>query len=435
VPHPLYADSSVRHAQTLRTAVGNPYINGKDTKGRTYKTTFGNLVKMPKGHDYEVDRSPDLPESIDGIVRTDGQPGDWDTGIGNMSDGPYCGKPDEGNLAWHFYNQNQGEWDYVHPYYTWKYEDTLDTFFSPNRQMTSPVMFGSLLAGRARDWQTLAFSPNPAGDNHPGNSVGPKDHLLLDLFHMPIVEPYAISEPFSTAGKVNLNCKLAPFPWVKRTTALRATLHASRVTAVPAADVEIYKDGANEKPITKNYRYRVNRDETVKGIENVFADYQRLGPDHGFFKSASDICERIIYPDGATNAGTIRFDASENGIRQFWKQNTLTGDNVREKPYADLLPRLTTKSNTFTIHLRVQTLRQRRGSNGADYRQWHQTDDAIVGEYRGETTIERYIDPDDRRFDRSNSVTVSKRDFIDVDKSSLESAYRFRVIDAKRFLP
>lgn len=434
-PHPLYGNSSTRHAQTLRTAVGNPYMNGRDLLNRVYRTRFGNLVAMPAGHDYEVDRSPDLPEGLDGVVRTDGLPGDWDTGIGNMSDGPYCGKPDEGNLAWRRFNQNEGRWDYVHPYYAFKFEDTLDTFFSPNRQMSSPVMFGSLLAGRARDWQTLAFSPNPAGENHPGNTGGLKDHLLLDLFHMPIVEPYAISEPFSTAGKVNLNFQLAPFPWIKRTTALRAVLHASRVTAVPAQDVEIYKDGMNQKPITKNYRYRVNRDETIKGLENVFEDYRRLGPDRGFFKSASDICERFLYPESPTNAGTIHFDQSENGIRTFWKLNTLTGDNLREKPYSDLMPRLTTKSNSFTVHFRVQTLRQRSSTDEARYREWRATENTVVGEYRGETSIERYIDPDDRRFDRANTVTVRERDFLDVDRQSLEGAYRFRVVSSKRFLP
>jgi hypothetical protein len=114
--------------------------------------------------------------------------------------------------------------------------------------MTSAVLFGSLSIGPAHPWETLAFSPNPAGEKHRGLTVEPKDHLLLDLFHMPIVEPYAISEPFSTAGKVNLNFELAGFPWIRRSTALRAVLHATRVTAVPADDVDIYKQG-QDKPL------------------------------------------------------------------------------------------------------------------------------------------------------------------------------------------
>ncbi len=75
-----------------------------------------------------------------------------------------------------------------------------------------------------RPWQTLLFCPNPASEAnnsgapiHPGfgwtasaatNAPPykiPPDHALLDFFTMPIVQPYAISEPFSTAGKVNMN--------------------------------------------------------------------------------------------------------------------------------------------------------------------------------------------------------------------------------------
>ena len=370
---------------------------------------------------------------MNGVVRTDGQPGDFDTGVGNLPDGPYAGKPDEGNLAWRILNQDEGKWDYVHPYYAWKWEDSLDTFFSPNRQMTSAVLFGSIPAGRVRPWETLAFSPNPAGDGHRGLVEEPKDHLLLDLFHMPIVEPYAISEPFSTAGKVNLNFQLAGFPWIKRTTALRAVLHATRVTAVPAEDVDIYKQGEDKPALTKNYRYRVDRDETIKGIESVFAEYRRLGPDHGFFKSASDICERFLYPAGKTNAGEVKWTVGESAIRAFWKKNTLTGDNVRERPYAELLPRLTTKSNIYTVHYRVQNIRQRTSANDAGYRQWTETPGAVTGEYRGSTTIERYLDPDDRRFDSSNSATKKNGDFVDIDKQSLEPAYRFRIIGSQAF--
>ena len=70
------------------------------------------------------------------------------------------------------------------------------------------LMFGSLPTQTldGRPWQTLLFRPaaEPVATPHPG-SLPPHDHYLLDFFHMPIVEPYAISEPFSTAGKVNLD--------------------------------------------------------------------------------------------------------------------------------------------------------------------------------------------------------------------------------------
>jgi hypothetical protein len=46
------------------------------------------------------------------------------------------------------------------------------------------------------------------------------DHLMLDLFWMPAVEPYAISDSFSTAGKINLNYQIQPFTYIDRNTAL-----------------------------------------------------------------------------------------------------------------------------------------------------------------------------------------------------------------------
>jgi uncharacterized protein (TIGR02600 family) len=291
-------------------------------------------------------------------------------------------------------------------------------------------MFGSLTARRS-GWETLLFCPNPAGDNHPG-ARSPRDHLLLDLFTMPVVEPYAISEPFSTAGKVNLNYPMAPFGYIKRTTALRAALHSLRVTALPQTIVDRYKSRDNPE----NYRYLVDRDQTLRAFDDFFASYKA---DHntGFFKSASEICDRYFYPKGATHAGTVTYDGkSETAIRNFWNNSRLTGDNVREKPYADLYPRITTKSNTYTVHYRVQTLR-RRPYNGpaageeAYYRQWDETRDAVVGEFRGSTTIERYLDPVDERF----KTTYTKGDRIDVEKESLEDAYRFRVIYNQRFSP
>ncbi|MEI9896337.1 MAG: hypothetical protein WDN28_21350 [Chthoniobacter sp.] len=61
----------------------------------------------------------------------------------------------------------------------------------------------------------------------------PRDLLLLDLFWMPVAQPYAISEPFSTAGKVNMNYDILPFRYIKRRTALNAVLADARVTAIP----------------------------------------------------------------------------------------------------------------------------------------------------------------------------------------------------------
>ena len=50
----------------------------------------------------------------------------------------------------------------------------------------------------------------------------------------------------------------------------------------------------------------------------------------------------------------------------------------------------------------------------------------MTGEYRGATTLERYLDPGDDRL-----VAAAN----DPDTKSLEPLYRFRVTETKRFAP
>jgi len=361
--------------------------------------------------------------------------------LGDSPDGAYGGKADEGALPKRRFNPNNQQNEIIEPYYGKHEYDGYDrdeapddTFFSPNRQIPSPVMFGSLLA-RGRGWETLLFSPNPAGESHPG-LASPRDHLLLDLFTMPVVEPYAISEPFSTAGKVNLNYQIMPFGYLKRSTALRAALQSVRVTAIPqtrAADYKFKDDTA--APTMPNVRYLVDRNETLRAFEDYFAEFKN-NKSKGFFKSASEICDRFLYPNGDTHAGKILYrNKSEQMVQQtFWAKSALTGDNLREKPYADLYPRLTTRSNTYTVHYRAQTLRQRqfdgKGKEDAHYATWDENRDSVLSELRGHTTIERYLDPEDKRF-----RVDAKGDRTDVERQSLEDAYRFRIIYHKRFSP
>ena len=127
--------------------------------------------------------------------------------------------------------------------------------------------------------------------------------------------------------------------------------------------------------------------------------------------------------------------AAENTIWKFWYTSSngaghyLTGDNCREKPYSDLYPRVTTKSNTYTVHVRVQTLRQTAGPTG-DLTKWHEGKDEVVGEYRGAITIERYIDPDDPLL--TSYVGLNGAAF---GTKSLEPLYRFRIVNTKKFAP
>lgn len=424
-PHPDYHTSSPR-AETLRRGDGAYY----------FESPPGALLELPRGKNYSRNKAPDLPAGLI-AKRQDGKAADFDTGIGNYPDGGYSGKPDEGNVLTKLFDPQQQKWVHVEPYFNTGAEDhpPMDTFFSPSRQIPSAVMFGSLLSS-GRGWETLAFSPHPAGENHPGLK-SPRDHLLLDLFTMPVVEPYAISEPFSTAGKVNLNYQIMPFGYLKRSTALRAALQSVRVTAIPQANAPEYKYDLREgeTPKMPNARYLVDRDETLRAFEEFFAEY-KTDRNRGFFKSATEICDRFLYPKGETHVGKIPYRAKgEAPIRQsFWANSALTGDNVREKPYADLYPRLTTKSNTYTVHYRVQTLRQRPPAAGEDeaahYAKWDESRDGVLSELRGHTTIERYLDPEDKRFSPAYNGEQ-----LDVEKQSLEDAYRFRIIYHKRFSP
>ena len=458
-PHPDY-DSSKFRAQTLRYGNGGFYFDPNNALYAEAPTTTsdpanGFLVKLPAGTKYRPAYGPDLVPKTKGgvpfvVTRADGGAADFDTGVGSFPDGAFAGKADEGNVAEYWYHPATGEKLYVEPYFsTHIYDPPLDTYFSPNRQVPGPVMFGSLIAPQDEwskaGWKTLLFCPNPAGAGHPG-AQSPADHLLLDLFTMPVVEPYAISEPFSTAGKVNLNYQMVPFSYIKRTTALRAALHSVRVTAIPQSFIDGskqlkykgFQDAAKEEP-TENFRYLVDRDETLRGFDAFFDKY-KTNKNDGFFKSASQLCERYLYPKGSPNDGVgtpIKYTTGEGGIKAFWDRNAVTGDNVREKPYADLYPRITTKSNTFTVHYRVQSIRQRNytgNPTGADayYRTFDESRDQVMSELRGEATIERYLDPEDARF---QSTYTPATDRIDVERQSLETAYRFRVISNKRFSP
>src|SRR6202042_1592408 len=84
---------------------------------------------------------------------------------------------------------------------------------------------------------------------HPG-AASPPDHLILDNFWMPVVEPYAISTCMATAGKINLNDQITPFTYLHRNTALRALLQDLRVPAISATKAQEYKtrDATHPKP-------------------------------------------------------------------------------------------------------------------------------------------------------------------------------------------
>jgi len=101
----------------------------------------------------------------------------------------------------------------------------------------------------------------------------------------------------------------------------------------------------------------------------------------------------------------------------------LTGDNVKERPYANMQPRLTTKSNVFKVHMIVQTLKKAR-SVAPDIVDFEK--DKPTGTWRGSAIIERFIDPSDNKIpDYFNDPNMQQ--------PSLENFYNYRVLHIKQF--
>lgn len=387
------------------------------------------------GPAYAPESFPAVGLGTQGAFLTDStgtpQPGDWDTGAGNLEDGPYIGKPDEGNGILANTNPIARDTNATSIYYSRsRAGDEGGATYSPNREISSAVIFGSLPTGikpsdsiNARPWQTLLFCANPAaGTKHPGfgvpvvapsNPLTPPsppyttipDFFLMDLFTMPIVEPYAISEPLSSQGKVNMNYQIAPFTYITRNTAVRAVMKSTRFMAIPSSAHALanYKTSQYLTPkenLTSGYQYRynINPDENI-GTLKAFKDRFDKGD---IFRSAAEICGVPLVPstDPAQKydpAVPKNITSDPSSLKAFWDNCRLTGDNVREQPYGDLYPRLTTKSNTFTVHLRVQTLKKAPGTNATTFVDPTEKSagikDIITAEYRGSYQIERYVDP------------------------------------------
>jgi uncharacterized protein (TIGR02600 family) len=425
--HPLYDDPTKRMAHSFRTGNGLFFSGGGGgffvqpsgfNSATTYQSRF--LPEVPR------DAFAAQPGNFDYIIQPYGgsvgmrpgaTPGDWDNGVGTMLDGPFINKPDEGAFI-----TNSGNVPYFQEIQTFK--NLPSQHFSPNRQVPSAAMFGSLpsgIFGTQIPYRTLLFRPDPLeGTNrsHFG-SLAPKDHLFLDLFHMPVVEPYAISEPFSTAGKINMNYQIQPFTYIKRNTGLRSVLMSERLLIIPNSALTV--SGAT---VTSNYkrtdggffnlRFPIQLDRTLEQFEERFTSGD-------LFRSASEICDIHLVPDdGSTTLSQMRNFAS------FWETRLLTGDNSKERPYANIYPRLTTKSNTFTVHYRVQALRQSPSSTPGT---WNEDRDKVMGEFRGSTTIERFINPNNKDIP---DYASSSDPFAENDLSKF---YQWRVINTRQFSP
>ncbi len=463
-----------------------------------YSGSYGSLIG-PAGAGYYVSSNPGrvclypcVPRGLSStqvvLANSTTSPGDWDTGPGNQTDGPYINKPDESNAGYQggFTTGSSQYGGGITP-------EEQGTTYSPNRMISSAVAFGSLptgidpsitgtvttaatgaqSAGGLRPWQTLLFCPNPSSESnnsgnpiHPGfgsNSSGtttappftlPPDYAFLDFFTMPIVEPYAISEPFSTAGKVNMNYQIVPFTYLTRDTAVRAVLKSVRMMVIPLNNggggtvssvnygTVSYKAPGTSPP---DYRYTLNPDEvtgTLAGFQNRFSNGD-------IFRSAAEICGLYLIPQyqvnwNSTSGGETvsttappsavpttftSASAMSSAMNTWWKSYALTGDNLREEPYGYIYPRLTTKSNTYTVHVWTQTLKKTSTTNPA---QFVDNVDQVTSEFRGSYIVQRYLDPNSSSLVTTDGTSPANPETY---ANSMVGPYKYRVIGTKRFAP
>lgn len=373
--------------------------------------------------------------------------GDFDNGVAAAVDGPYMNYPDEGNRRDYFTNLTNQPVGAIP-----------GQRISPNFLVRSPVDFGSIPTGLQNrvPWQTLRFRPDPLmndprwkmrnrnSEPPPGlpfaNFCGPKDHFFLDMFWMPVVEPWSISEPFSTKGTINLNQQILPFLYIDRTTALHALLRGERMLAIPNAAAGNYKRPPNFNP-DKTYRYFVNAEETVRQFNRRYKEGKDAeGFDMAFnvFRSASEICEMWLVPDKNGNeydgAGqwNLEYTFRRNGVNSnsngFWDERLPTGDNSRERPYANLYPRVTVRSNVFKLHLVAQTLQKATSNNPKTF---DSVIDSVTAEWRGSCMIERSINPRDPALNNVDYTNLNAAS-LGNNTPKLDRYYTYRVTEVKQ---
>ncbi|MES2595805.1 MAG: Verru_Chthon cassette protein A [Verrucomicrobiota bacterium] len=316
---------------------------------------------------------------LDGHVRGTAWPditGDFDNGVGNCPDGAYTARPDDGNWAATLNPANSNSVPYFDPDAFSQTGHTVPPVtgagFSAQRMIPSPVAFGSLPTGvRAHvPWQTLLFRPQPG---HYG-ATNPPDHLMLDLFWSPVIEPEPVSRPFETSGKINLNHHILPFSHIRRATALHAVMKAETLMAIPDSAAATYKtpdpDGAT------GFRHYLDAAGTLRLWQREVFDKEKV------FLTPGQICEHPLVPEGVGDSLTA--------LQTFWSSHRLTGDNTKERPYAHLYSRLTTRSNVYRVHFVAETLKKVRHTNPEVF---NLVEDQVTARTQGTRLIRRYLDP------------------------------------------
>jgi len=197
-----------------------------------------------------------------------------------------------------------------------------------------------------------------------------------------------------------------------------------------------YKQTAVNAPTAT--RRAIDASLTLQQFDERFSRSTYSSTSPNFFVSASEICDVPLVPvdstDGnkkAVNAAVVQGDTVAQiatKMRTFWLGNRITGDNSLERPYSYIYPRVTTKSNTYTVHIKVQCLKKL--AMDKDQNIWKEGRDQVLGEFRGSYEIERYLDPDTAGFYKNGDV---KQPSTETDPEAILAPYRYRVISSKQF--
>ncbi len=389
-PHPQWGQQS--HAHTLRDASlpgsgGAGLIPGIALSHQTQPDLPATLVSVDSDvrlwqglswHTGTLENALNFLR-LDGGLRGSALPwitGDFDNGFAGSPDGAYCNRPDDCHWA-------AAVGDGTLPYFANvsltgpKVPPVSLAAFSPQRLIPSPVMFGSLPTGVRSQvpWQTLLFRPQLG---HYGAST-PPDHLLLDLFWQPVLEPEPVSHDLETAGKINLNHQMLPFRHITRATALHAAMKAETLMAIPDAAAPSYKDGSQP---AQRFRRHISASHTLDLWKTQVFDQGNV------FLTPSQICEHYLVPEGEADKDQ---QVTEAAMRSFWETHRLTGDNTKEKPYAHLLPRLTTRSNAYRVHFIAESLVKSRQTAADTFDPSH---DRVTARKQGNTLLRRRLNLD-----------------------------------------
>jgi len=400
----------------------------------------------------------------EGVRMLNGNRGDWDNISGVFADGVGINMPDNASVGFYGALQDHQYSAQYNSYYSPVQSNTgitdtsFSVYYSPNRQVASPIVFGSL-SSRPVDgngWETLLFCPNPsagsATNNHRGfgtvnvlqstrsSTATVPDHLWLDLFRMPVVEPFPISDPLSAKGRVNINYQIVPFTHIKRATGMYSLLTSLMLTGIYSGNTgdnwntryETYQGAGNTNANTYDSRFNINVPVTLEGFESRFNS-------NAPFRSASEICEMFLAPDPIKNASGavaakypagLTYPAQYSAIDDWWANFLFTGDNSREQPYNHLYNRICTQSNTYTVYVIAQSLKKSKFTPAGEFQDGK---DQVLGTWRGSYAIERYIDPNDSRL---NTAAMNSIEAAPVASGgTLNPYYKFRVLRTNQFSP